>query len=85
MTKANLTLQLDSTVIRRAKVLAARQGTSVSALVARELDELVTREDRYEAARERAKALMSGAKWRGGRSWSRDDIYAERLDRYGGR
>jgi hypothetical protein len=55
----------------------------VSALVARELIELAEREDRYELARERAEALMAGAKPRGGRRWTRDDIYAERLDRYG--
>ena len=28
-------------------------------------------------------ALMAGAKPRGGRRWTRDDIYAERLDRHG--
>lgn len=34
----NLTLQLDEDVIRRARIVAAKRGTSVSALVARELD-----------------------------------------------
>ncbi len=82
MTKANLTLQLDADVIRRARVVAAKKGTSVSALVARELDALVDREDRYEDARRRAVDLMTVAKRRGRRSWTRDGIYAERLDRY---
>jgi predicted transcriptional regulator len=82
MSKTNLTLQLETDVIRRARVLAARRGTSVSALVARELTALVAREDRYEDARRRAIELMAAAKPRGGRSWTRDDIYAERLDRY---
>ncbi len=81
MPKANLTLQLDVDVIRRARVVAAKRGTSVSALVARELDELVAREDRYERARDQAIELMAVAKPRGGRTWTRDDIYAERLDR----
>jgi hypothetical protein len=81
MAKSNLTIQLDDAVIRRARVVAAKKGTSVSALVARELDELVAREDRYEEARRRAFELMSGPKRRGGRSWTRDDLYAERLDR----
>jgi len=81
MPKANLTLQLDVDVIRRARVVAAKRGTSVSALVARELDELVAREDRYEQAREQAIELMAAAKTRGGRTWTRDGIYAERLDR----
>jgi hypothetical protein len=82
MTKANLTLQLETDVIRRARIVAAKRGTSVSALVARELDQLVAREDRYEDARRRAVELMIAAQPRGGRSWTRDDLYAERLDRF---
>lgn len=82
MSKTNLTLQLETDVIRRARVVAAKRGTSVSALVARELTALVAREDRYEDARRRAVELMAAAKPRGGRAWTRDDIYAERLDRY---
>jgi predicted HicB family RNase H-like nuclease len=39
MVRRNLTLQLDEDVIRRAKVVAAKRGTSVSGLVARELEE----------------------------------------------
>ena len=84
MAKTNLTLQLDSDVIRRARVVAAKRGTSVSALVALELDALVTREERYEDAQRRALGLMASANPRGGRTWTRDDLYAERLDRHDG-
>lgn len=80
MAKANLTLQLDADVIRRARILAARQGTSVSALVARELGAVVAREARYEDARQRAVELMAGARSRGGRTWTRADLYADRRD-----
>ena len=83
MTKTNLTLQLDAEVIRRAKVVAAKRGTSVSALVARELGALVDREERYEDASRRARDLMTRAEPLGGRSWTRDDLYADRLDRFG--
>ena len=83
MARTNLTLQLDEEVIRRARVVAARRGTSVSALVARELDQLVAQEERYEEARHRAAELMANARPRGGRAWSREDLYAERLDRFG--
>lgn len=83
MAKTNLTLQLDNDVIRRAKVVAAKRGTSVSALVARQLDELVDEDERYEEARRRAVELMENPKALGGRNWTRDDIYAERLDRFG--
>ena len=85
MAKTNLTVHLDAEVVRRAKVVAARRGTSVSALVARQLDELVAEDERYEAARQRAVELMDQAKPHGGRNWTRDELYAERLDRYGRR
>jgi len=75
MAKANLTLQLDEEVIRRARILAAKRGTSVSAMVARELGELVDRDARYEDAWRRAKQLLAGATGRGGRSWQRDDLH----------
>ena len=83
MTRSNLTLQLDDDVIRRAKVVAAQRGTSVSALVAKELGALVAREERYEDARRRALEALAAAAPRGGRRWTRDDLYAERLDRHG--
>lgn len=73
--KRNLTIQLEEDVITQAKVLAARRGTSVSTLVASELERLVAHDDRYEDAYRRAQRALSGAKPRGGRRWSRDDLY----------
>jgi len=81
MTKRNLTVQLDADVVRRARVVAAKRGTSVSALVARELDALVAREERYEDAQRRAFELLSEPAATGTSRWTRDEIYAERLDR----
>ena len=83
MAKANLTVQLDTEGIRRARIVAAKRGTSVSALVAREISELADQDDRYEQARERATALMVKATARGGREWTRDELYADRLGRHG--
>ena len=83
MAKTNLTVQLDEDVVRRAKVAAAKRGTSVSALVARQIDELATQDERYEQARQRAIELMAQAQPRGGRNWTREDLYAERLERRG--
>ena len=85
MAKTNLTVHLDEDVVRRARVMAAKRGTSVSGLVARQLSEMVQEDERYEAARDRAIELMDQAKPHGGRNWTRDDLYAERLDRYGRR
>lgn len=75
MAKANLTLQLDEDVIRRAKIVAAKRGTSVSGLVARDLGELVDQDARYEAAMRRAREILVSATARGGRSWRRDELH----------
>jgi hypothetical protein len=75
MARRNLTVQLDEETIRQAKVLAAERGTSVSGLVARELEQLVARNARYEDAMRRAVELMARSVERGGRSWRREDLY----------
>jgi hypothetical protein len=75
MARRNLTLQLDEDVIRRAKVLAAKRGTSVSGLVARELEELVAQDARYEEAWRRATEIMARSVPHGGRTWGRDELH----------
>lgn len=76
MTKRNLTIQLDDDVIHRAKVAAAKRGTSVSGLVTQELERLVDADERYEDARQRAERAMGRSKPRGGRKWTREDLHA---------
>lgn len=75
MAKRNLTVQLDDDVIRQAKVLAAKRGTSVSTLVAGELARLVADERRYEEAWSRARRAVGAATPRGGRRWHRDELH----------
>lgn len=75
MTKRNLTVELDDEMIRKAKVVAAKRGTSVSRLVANELEDLVEADVRYEEARERALRALANAKPRGGRSWQRVELH----------
>ena len=57
--KTNLTLRIDEELVHQAKVLAARQGTSVSRLVAQQLEELTRRDRAYEAARRRAEERLT--------------------------
>lgn len=52
--KVHLTLRIDSELLRFAEALAARRGTSVSRLMADQLEELVRRDRSYERARRRA-------------------------------
>lgn len=75
LARRNLTVQLDEEVIRRAKILAAKRGTSVSGLVARELEELVGQDARYEEAHRLAEKAMTRSVPRGGRTWRRDDLH----------
>ena len=73
--KRNVTVQLDDEVIRRAKVLAAKRGTSVSGLVAVEIARLVAEDERYEEAWRRARKAMGDAAGRGGRHWERAELH----------
>jgi Family of unknown function (DUF6364) len=75
MSKRNLTIQLHDDVIHRAKVAAARRGTSVSGLVARQLERLVDADERYDDAQRRAEHALARAQPRGGRRWTRDDLH----------
>lgn len=75
MARTNLTLQLDTEVIRRARIVAAKRGTSVSALAAAQLMGLVDEDERVEQARGRAEAILKKAAPRGGRSWTRDELH----------
>lgn len=82
---ANLTITVDDEVLKRARIRALEQGTSVNAILAERL-QAFAREG--EAQRRAGRALIelakenrkrsSGrarAKRRGGRHWSRDDLH----------
>lgn len=56
--KTNVTLRVDSDLLGDAKVLAARKGTSVSRMMAEQLEELVRKDREYERARRRALARL---------------------------
>lgn len=56
--KRNLTVQLDEATVTKAKVLAARRSTSVSKLVAHEIQRLVGEDDAYRRARAIALAQL---------------------------
>ena len=56
--KQNITLSLDKPLLQRARVAAARGGLSVSALLAKELRDVIERDEAYEQAKTRALALL---------------------------
>ena len=78
MVTRNITLSLPEEVLREAKVVAARRGTSVSGLLAGALSEIVERESGYAAAKERSLATLGGGRdlGTGGEiRWSRDELH----------
>jgi hypothetical protein len=56
--KANITLKLDAALLREIRVLAAEEGTSISALLAARLEQIVSERKTYERARRRAMARL---------------------------
>lgn len=50
----NLTIKLPSDTVRKAKIVAAKRGASISRLVAAKIEELVGEDAKYQAARRRA-------------------------------
>jgi hypothetical protein len=56
--KQNVTVSLDRQTLRKAKILAAKQGTSISGLLARQIEVLVGAEEAYEHAERQALALL---------------------------
>jgi hypothetical protein len=56
--KQNLTISLDRQTIRKAKIVAARRSTSISGLLARQIEILVGEEEAYERAERQAMTLL---------------------------
>jgi hypothetical protein len=56
--RANITLSIDTELLREARILAAQEGTSVSRLLADRLEELIRRHKDYERAKRRALATL---------------------------
>jgi hypothetical protein len=73
--KQNLTVQLDRDTIRKAKILAAQRGTSVSGLVAAQIAESVQSNESYETARRAALELLGRGLHLGGRRLNRDELH----------
>ena len=56
--KANITLKLDTELLREVRLLAAERGTSVSRLLADRLEDIVRGRKAYDRARKRALARL---------------------------
>ena len=79
----NLTIAVDDEVLRRARIRALQQGTSVNALL-REFLESYAGSHVEGEARRRLAAMARGSvatSGPGGRTWTRTQVYDDRLER----
>jgi hypothetical protein len=58
MIKQNVTVSLTQQTLRKAKILAARRGSSISGLLAQQIEILVGEDEAYERAERQAAALL---------------------------
>ena len=74
--KTNITLKLDSDLLRQIKILAAEADTSVSAMLAKRLEEMVHERKTFTRAKKRALArLRQGMDLGWTPPESRDDLH----------
>ena len=81
-----LTLEIDEKVLNKIRKIAEAQDTTVSAMVNEYLASLA--EGESDDRKAQAASLMATferlSRDMGPRGWTRDDLYEERLGRYGG-
>jgi hypothetical protein len=74
--KTNVTLKLDADLLREARVLAAEEGRSLSALLTERLESMVRERKAFDKARRRALArLRDGFDLRWTPPKSRDEVH----------
>jgi hypothetical protein len=76
--KQNLTISLDREAIRKAKIIAARRSSSISGLLARQIEILIGEEEAYERAERQAMTLLDQGFHLGGAIPARRDELHER-------
>lgn len=74
--KQNVTISLDRDTIQKAKVLAAQRSTSISGLLAEQIELLLGKEEAYERSRRAALTLLKKGFHLGGSiAASRDELH----------
>lgn len=81
MDRQNVTLSLRKDLLRKAKILAARQEISMTALMERLLQEHVSRHEGFRQARKRQLATLArgfALDTKGKGQWSREELHERR-------
>lgn len=74
--KTNITLKLEADLLREVRILAAQEGTSISALLSDKLEKIVRERKAYDRSRNRAlRRLRAGIKLNWKPPLSRDELH----------
>lgn len=74
--KTNVTLKLDSKILREVRIIAAEKGSSISGLLVSKLEEIVSQRKSYARSKKRALAQLRNSKDHGWvRPASRDELH----------
>ena len=74
--KQNVTISISAETVRKAKILAARRSTSISGLLAEQIEKLVGAEEAWERSERSALALLEQGFHLGGLiTASRDELH----------
>ena len=71
----NLTIRLPVAVLRKARIVAAKRGTSISALVTEKIEEIAGDDEAYEAAKRHAVRLLDRGFHFGGKTAAREALH----------
>lgn len=71
----NLTIRLPVAVLRKARIAAAKRGTSISALVTEKIEEIAGDDEAYDAAKRQAVRLLDRGFHLGGSAVPREGLH----------
>lgn len=78
MDTQNITLAIPKDVLRKIKLIAVKQGTSVPGLMTRMMEEIIARDEGYQAAHRRHIAFLENSPnlgTNGVLGWNREDNF----------
>ncbi len=76
MEKQNVTLSIPKDLLQQAKIMAIRRNHSLSSLLTSLLIEMVENEERYDEAKQRSLARLTGARaLQGDYTWPRESLH----------
>ena len=78
MDTQNVTLSIPKEILRKAKMIAIQRRTSLSGLLRRALEDMVSREDDYQKASAHHRAILQKGfdlGTQGMATWSREDLH----------